>query len=124
MASPSLPDYKDAEIEMRASAFLASHYGSDVRIPVDPDWLLEQMRITLDCYPKLRANHHVEGMVCRDVETGGLIVFIDEDGMDDQSARGITRYRTTVAEEWPISCSTLRSSRTSRVQMSFAGCTT
>ncbi len=99
MAFENLPEYPDHELEKRASQFLATQYGSVVRIPVDVEWLLETLGVDLDCYPALRANYFVEGGVWRDTQTGRLTVFIDEAMMDDHSARGVTRYRTTVAEE-------------------------
>ncbi len=100
MPFENLPVYKDAELETIASQFLASHYGSAVRIPVDVDWLIGQLpNVKFDDYPALRENYGVEGMVVRDTESGKLIVYIDEKVMDDDTQRGVTRYRTTVAEE-------------------------
>jgi hypothetical protein len=99
MAFENLPEYPNHELEKKASQFLATQYGSVVRIPVDVEWLLDTLGVDLDCYPALRANYFIEGGVWRDTQTGRLTVFIDEAMMDDHSARGVTRYRTTVAEE-------------------------
>jgi hypothetical protein len=100
MPFENLPEYSDAELEKRASQFLAAQYGTVVRIPVDVDWLLTTLPgVDLDCYPGLAANYAIEGGVWRDTESGLLMVYIDERLMDDNTVRGITRYRTTVAEE-------------------------
>jgi len=53
MAFGKLPTYKVAELEKRASAYLAKHFGSPVAVPVDIDWLVEQGEgIDLTNWPK------------------------------------------------------------------------
>jgi hypothetical protein len=47
----------------------------------------------------LKANYAIEGGVWRDAATGKLLVGIDEDVMDDDSQKGVARYRTAVAEQ-------------------------
>jgi hypothetical protein len=92
--------YTAAELERRATDYLARHFGADVLIPVDVDLLVEKAEgITLDIWPKLQVNHQVLGMVIRDVDTGELFIFIDEDLADNDSPNGLARYRMTVAEE-------------------------
>src|SRR5262249_27208978 len=69
-------------------------------IPVDVDLLVEKAEsITLDVWPKLQANHQILGMVLRDVDSGELFIFIDEDLADNDTPNGLARYRMTVAEE-------------------------
>ncbi len=100
MAFDNLPKYTDAQLEIIASQFLAGQYSSVVRIPVDIEWLITKIPgVTLDCYPGLRDNYFVEGCVLRNTNSGDLFIYIDEKMMDDDSAKGVTRYRTTVAEE-------------------------
>jgi hypothetical protein len=71
-----------------------------VPIPVDVELLIERIEgLDLDFWPALRENYGVEGGVWRDLDTGELFVYIDERVMDDDSPRGVGRYRTTVAEE-------------------------
>jgi len=92
--------YTTAELERRATDYLARNFGADVLIPVDVDLLVEKAEgITLDIWPKLQANHRVLGMVIRDVDAGELFIFIDEDLADNDSPNGLARYRMTVAEE-------------------------
>jgi hypothetical protein len=90
------PTYTVQELEHKARQFLASQFGQDVPVPVDIDLLIEQLPgVDLDYWPGLRDNHGLEGMVCREVETGEVLVFIDESLADTRPAR----YRMTVAEE-------------------------
>jgi hypothetical protein len=92
--------YTVTELDRLATAYLARQFGADVLIPVDVDLLVEKAEgITLDVWPKLRANHKVLGMVLRDVKSGELFIFIDEDLDDDDTPNGLARYRMTVAEE-------------------------
>jgi hypothetical protein len=92
--------YTFTELERLATAYLARQFGADVLIPVDVDLLVEKAEgITLDIWPKLQANHKVLGMVMRDVGSGELFIFIDEDLADNDTPNGLARYRTTVAEE-------------------------
>jgi hypothetical protein len=92
--------YTVGELERLATDYLATHFGSDVLIPVDVDLLVEKAEsITLDVWPKLQANHKVLGMVLRDVGSGGLFIYIDEDLADSDSPNGLARFRMTVAEE-------------------------
>lgn len=99
MAFDNLPKYTDIELENVAASFLGAHYGAAVRIPVDVDWLLAKLGVGLDDFPALRDNYFVEGCVVRNTQTGKLTVYIDEKVMGNESAQGIARYRTTVAEE-------------------------
>ena len=90
------PTYSVAELEARASTFLAEHLGRPIPIPVDVEWLVEtQDGVDLDHWPALRANHGVHGMVLRDVDTGQLFIQIDDNIADHQP----NLYRMTVAEE-------------------------
>lgn len=91
-----LPKYSVKDIERKASQLLTARYGHDIPVPVDVELLVEEMDgVSLDIYPALRANHKIEGMVFRDVESGKLMVLIDEDLADGPP----NRYRMTVAEE-------------------------
>jgi IrrE N-terminal-like domain len=92
--------YTVAELERLATDYLAKHFGADVLIPVDVDLLIEKAEgIMLDVWPKLHANHKVLGMVLRDVGSGELFIYIDEDLADSNTPNGLARYRMTVAEE-------------------------
>lgn len=93
MRLPEPPTYAIGEIERRAHEFLRERYGSNVPIPVDVDLLLEKLPgVVLDYWPALRANHGLDGMVLRNVESGELVVHIDEQIADSQP----NRYRMTV----------------------------
>ena len=90
------PTYAVQELEQKARQFLAAQFGQDVPIPVDVDLLIEhEAGVDLDYWPGLRDNHGLDGMVCQDVESGELLVYIDEWIADNRP----TRYRMTVAEE-------------------------
>ncbi len=96
MPIPDPPTYKVREIESKARAFLIEHAGVRPEIPIDIELLLERLPgVHLDLKRGLEDRHSVHGMVLRDVETGELFVFIDEELAD----RSPTRYRMTVAEE-------------------------
>lgn len=100
MPADRVRTYTAAELEHLATDYLARHFGADMLIPVDVDLLVEKAEgVTLDVWPKLRANHKVMGMVLRDVGSGELFIFIDEDLADDDTPNGLARYRMTVAEE-------------------------
>jgi len=100
MAADRVRTYTAAKLERLATEYLARQFGADILIPVDVDLLVEKAEgLTLDFWPKLRANHRVMGMVLRDVESGELFLFIDEDLADDDTPNGLARYRMTVAEE-------------------------
>jgi hypothetical protein len=94
-----LPTFTVRELEARAGKYLSDHFGPAVPIPVDIDLLVEREGIDLDEWPKLRTNHGIEGGVWRDVDTGGLVIYVAEELMSDESPRGYGRYRMTVAEE-------------------------
>jgi len=92
--------YTVGELDRLATDYLAQHFGPDVLIPVDVDLLVEKAEaITLDVWPKLQANHKVLGMVLRNVDSGELFIYIDEDLADNDTPNGLARYRITVAEE-------------------------
>src|SRR5271157_327824 len=92
--------YAVAELDRLATDYLAQHFGPDVLIPVDVDLRVEKAEgITLDVWPELQANHKVLGMVLRDVGSGELFIYIDEDLADNDTPNGLARYRMTVAEE-------------------------
>ena len=116
--------YTVAEMERLATDYLAKHFGTDVLIPVDVNLLVEKAEgITLDVWPKLHANHKVLGMVLRDVGSGELFIYIDEDLADSDTPNGLARYPMTVAEESHISASIARSSKRSKVPTISAGFT-
>jgi hypothetical protein len=94
-----LPTYTVRQLEQRAEDYLARAFGSDVPIPVDIDLLVEREGIVLDEWPRLRANHGIEGGVWRDADSGALLIFIAEELMADESPNGYGRYRMTVGEE-------------------------
>jgi hypothetical protein len=95
-----LPSYRDDELEALAVHFLQGRFGSDVPIPVDIEWLVETLPdVDFDGYPALRANYGLDAGVWRDPTSGKLLVAVDEEVMDDDSAKGIARYRSTVAEQ-------------------------
>jgi len=78
--------YTVAELERRATDYLARQFGAEVLVPVDVDLLVEKAEgITLDVWPKLQSNHKVLGMVLRDVGSGALFIIIDEDLADNDT---------------------------------------
>jgi Zn-dependent peptidase ImmA (M78 family) len=92
--------YTGRELEILSTKYLALHFGDDVLIPIDVDLLVEKAEgITLDFWPKLRANYNTLGMVARDADSGEFLVFIDADLADNESPGGQAHYRMTVAEE-------------------------
>ncbi len=96
MRLPDPPMYPVAELERRANALLAEHFGGDPPIPVDIDLLAERLDgVLLDYARALREDHGLDGMVLRDVDTGELLILIDEWLADHNP----NRYRMTVAEE-------------------------
>jgi hypothetical protein len=100
MSFGNLPTYTEEQLEREATRFLTEHFGPDVPLPVDIEWLTETLEgVDFDCYPALRANYGVEGGTWRDPATGKLLVCIDEDVMDDDSQKGAARYRMAVAEQ-------------------------
>jgi hypothetical protein len=83
-----------------AESYLSRQFGHSIPIPVDVDLLAEKAEgVILDFYPGLRANHQIVGGVFRDIDTGELGIYIDEEVADDDSRSGWAFYRTTVAEE-------------------------
>ncbi len=87
------PTYNDPQLEDKARKLLDQRLGADFVIPIDVELVLERLQgVVLDFWPALKANHQVEGMVCRDTATGELCVFIDEELYRNRS-------RMTVAEE-------------------------
>jgi hypothetical protein len=95
-----LPTYGDEELEQRATDFLREGYRTGVPVPVDIEWLLETTPgVDFDCYPALRANHAIDGGVWTDKKTGGPLACVDEGLMDDDSKKGVARYRWAVAEQ-------------------------
>jgi hypothetical protein len=130
MAADRVRVYSVAELERLATDYLTGQFGADVLIPVDVDLLVEKAEnTTLDVWPKLQANHQVLGMVLRDVDSGELFIFIDEDLADNDTPNGRARYRMTVAEELahvrlrPMSASTAASSTRSRAPTISEGST-
>jgi hypothetical protein len=100
MANDRVRTYSVRELERLATDYLAQQFGVDVLIPVDVDLLIEKAEgLLLDVWPKLQANHRVQGMVMRDTDSGELFVFIDSDLADNDTPNGLARYRMTVAEE-------------------------
>jgi hypothetical protein len=92
------PLYNVQQLEMRAGKLLIDALGRDFQIAVDVELILERMEgVTLDVWPGLKCNHQTEGMVCRDIESGQLFVYIDEALADDYRYKA--RYRMTVGEE-------------------------
>lgn len=90
------PTYTVKQIENRAIQLLAEQLGQELTIPVDVELILERLDgVFFDIWPGLRGNHSVEGMVCRDTQTGEICVFIDDLLADNNP----NRYRMTVAEE-------------------------
>lgn len=90
------PTYSVAQIERKAHDFLQARLGHNVQIPIDVEILLERMDgVVLDVWPKLREGHGVAGMVLRDLDSGELLIHID-----DWIADNVPNwYRSTVAEE-------------------------
>lgn len=100
MPDRAVRTYTAKEIERLGENYLEGHFGSAVPVPVDVDFLVEKAEgIDLDFYPKLRANYGILGGVWREIDTGELFIYIDEDLADDDSPLGWARYRMTVAEE-------------------------
>lgn len=100
MPAGEVPTYRDEELEREATRLLSQSFGPDIPIPVDIEWLTETVEgVDLDCYPALRPNYGLEGAVWRDRATGKLLVAVDEAVMDDDSQRGVARYRAAVAEQ-------------------------
>jgi hypothetical protein len=95
-----LPTYTVEQLQRLADTCLSQAYGANIRIPVDIDWLVEEVEgVDLTDWPKLRSNYGIEGGVWRDADSGALVIVIAEELMDDESPRGYARYRMTVAEE-------------------------
>jgi hypothetical protein len=100
VSAADLPTYSDEQLEQEATRFLAERFGPAVPIPVDVEWLTETLQgVDFDCYPALRPNYGIDGGVWRDAASGKLLVGIDEDLMDDDSPKGVSRYRIAVAEQ-------------------------
>jgi hypothetical protein len=96
MLPDSLPQYTARELERRATDFLASQYRGEAEVPVDVEFLLETLPgVDLDVWRGLRENHQLDGIVLRDVQSGNIVIKIDEMLADQQA----NRYRMTVAEE-------------------------
>jgi hypothetical protein len=95
-----LPTFGEDELERRATDLLRGRYRGGVPVPVDIEWLLETTPgVDFDCYPALRANYAIDGGVWADKKTGGLLACVDEGLMDDDSKKGVARYRWVVAEQ-------------------------
>jgi hypothetical protein len=100
VAFADLPTFDDDELEERASRFLTERLPAGIPIPIPIEWLVESLPgVDFDCHPALRANHAVDGGVWAHPETAGLLVSVDEGIMDDDSRKGETHYRWTVAEQ-------------------------
>lgn len=92
-----LRTYDVAELERIAHEQL-SKLGSGFTIPLDVDYIIEQLPgVDLDYYPALRNNYGLDGMVGLDLDTGETIIYIDETLATSESLP--RRYRMTVAEE-------------------------
>lgn len=92
-----LRTYNVAELERIAHEQL-SKLGSGFTIPLDIDYIIEQLPgVDLDYYPALRDNYGLDGMVGPDLDTGEIIIYIDVKLAT--SERFLRRYRMTVAEE-------------------------
>jgi len=92
-----LRTYDVAELERIAHEQL-SKLGSGFTIPPDIDYIIEQLPgVDLDYYPALRDNYGLDGMVGLDLDTGEIIIYIDETLATSESLP--RRYRMTVAEE-------------------------
>jgi hypothetical protein len=93
-----LPSYTVNELERKATEFLRATWPQGIRIPVDVDFLMEKQEDTdFDYWPKLEANYGIVGAACRDLDTGRLLVYVDEDLANSDHRRNL--YRMTVAEE-------------------------
>jgi hypothetical protein len=92
-----LRTYTVTELERIAHDFLRS-LPRPVSVPIDIDYLVEQLpSADLDHYPCLRDNHQLDGMVGVDLETGEIVIYIDETLATSETF--LRRYRMTVAEE-------------------------
>lgn len=92
-----LRTYSVAELERIAHEQLRN-LGSGLTIPLDVDYVIEQLpSADLDYYPALRDNYGLDGMVGVDLDTGEIIIYIDETLATSESL--LRRYRMTVAEE-------------------------
>ena len=79
-----VPTYTVTEIEHKARELLTRQFGRETVIPVDVEFILESMEgVFFDIWPGLSANHCTHGMACRDVNTGEIGVFVDEQLADD-----------------------------------------
>lgn len=99
MPFPDPPLYKAADIERRAGEFLREQLEDQIAIPVDVEYLLETIDgVVLDIIPSVKYGlrpQGAEGMVLRDVDSGELLVYVDEHLADTKP----NRYRFTIAEE-------------------------
>jgi Zn-dependent peptidase ImmA (M78 family) len=69
-----------------------------LNVPIDIDYIVEQLPgVDIDYYPALRDNYGLDGMVGTDLDTGEIVIYIDENLAT--SERLLRRYRMTVAEE-------------------------
>ena len=92
-----LRTYSIAELERIAHEQIRK-LASDFTIPLDVDYIIEQLPgVDLDYYPALRDNYSLDGMVGVDLDTGEIIIYIDETLATSESL--LRRYRMTVAEE-------------------------
>jgi hypothetical protein len=100
VAFADLPTNDDDELEESASRFLTERFPAGIPIPIPIEWLVESLPgVDFDCHPALRANHAVDGGGWAHPETAGLLVSVHEGIMDDDSRKGETHYRWTVAEQ-------------------------
>lgn len=96
MTLPDPPTYKVAELERKSAELLSEVLGPEYEIPVDIDLLAERIEgVSLDYVRGLRESHDLDGAVLRDIDTGEILIVIDEWLAD----RNPNRYRMTVAEE-------------------------
>jgi len=92
-----LRTYNVSELERIAHEQLRKP-TSGFTIPVDIEHIVEELPgVDLDYYPGLRANYGLDGMVGLDLDTGEIIIYIDEELATLE--RLLRRYRMTVAEE-------------------------
>jgi len=67
-------------------------------IPVDIEAIVENLGIEIEVKRGLKEGHHIWGMIAVDLDTTGLIIFVDDKLLDLDHLRKI--YRMTVAEEF------------------------
>lgn len=95
---PPFRQFAVPHLENKAEKLLREQFGDGYALPIDPELILEKIEdVDLDYWPRLAANHGIDGAVFFDVDDRTIRVFIDDVLADSERLKN--RYRMTVAEE-------------------------